>query len=78
MSAATTDRALLLAAFGTTDELVAGHAYHADTCTKIAHEAVLAIVELVEGPLSVAARRAGAPRLDVDATTAQAAARAGH
>jgi hypothetical protein len=67
---------LLGAALGTTDELLGGHAHLADTCSKIARETVLAVVQLVDGPLSVAARRAGAPRLDIEATTAQATARA--
>jgi len=50
--------------------------HHADTCSKIATEAVLAVEELVDGPLSVKARNAGAHRLDIEATTAQARQRA--
>lgn len=73
---AAADTALLLAALGATDELFGGYAHHADTCSKIATEAVLAVEQLIDGPMSVKARTAGTHRLDVEATTAQARQRA--
>jgi hypothetical protein len=67
---------LLKAAFDADAEFLAGHIHYADTCCKIAIDAVGAVMDVVNGPLSVQARIAGVSRIDLDATAAHAVARA--